>query len=175
MQPYVFPRVYAEQGRDVDTAQGLLGLLGFDVLPRRIAESAGLHGVYVLGVQVDGLAAVVGATQRAAGEVGGHNLQRVVRGDAVGLDEPDEARAEHCLCCEDHGIAERVERGEVSVYERLDVFRGRRPDVWVGVDAAEEEVVVVGHRGEVEHVGLVGIAGKLDDEGLGVHVLLGES
>jgi len=88
------------------------------------------------------------------------------------LHEPDEARAEHGVGGEEEGLAEGVERGEVLVYERGELGGGGGGERGVGLDAAEEEVVVEGHGGEVEEVGAGGVAGDLDEEGFGVDVVV---
>lgn len=171
VKPDVLPRVHAQQGRDVDTAERLLGLvLVVALLPRVCAEGAGVR-FRVVGVQVDALLAVVGAAEGAAGDVGGEDLEGCV-GDVVCLDEPDEAGAEHGVCGEEEGFLEGLEGREVAIDEGRDVGGGIGVDVGVGVDAAEEEVVVESHGGDVESVGHHGVAGDIDDEGLGVSVLV---
>ena len=91
----------------------------------------------------------------------------------VDLYEPDEAWAEHGLGSGDEGVAQGVHAAEAVLDHSGKVGRGLRYDVWVRVDAAEEEVVVEGHAGQVEGVGPCGIAGEFDDERLDVLALEG--
>ena len=172
MQPDVLPCVYAQQRHYIDAAQRLLGLL---VLLRGHAEGAHLVHVLVrvgvVCVEVVGLAPVVGARQRRSGQVGGQDAQSAAQAVVVGLHEPDKAGAEHGLGGGEEGVAQGVERGEVLVDVGVEVFGRLGVHVGVGVEAAEEEVVVEGHAGDVEGVGLGRVAGEVDDEGLGLLVL----
>ena len=124
-----------------------------------------------MGVQVVRLPPVVCARQGRAGNVCGEDAQGAAEAGVVGLHEPDEAGAEHGVGGGNEGLAERVHGVEVLLDLDGEVRRGRGDEVRVCVDAAEEEVVVEGHAGQVEGVGACGIAGELDDERLDVLAL----
>lgn len=168
VQPDVLPRVDAKQRGHVDTAQGFLRLLV--TLPRHVAEGACVR-ICVLRVHVYGLATVVRAADGATGEVCGEDLEGA-RGAFVGLHEPYEARAEHGIGGVEERLSEGVHGGEVLVDEGQEGVGGLGLDVGVGVEAAEEEVVVEGHGRVVEQGGFHGIAGNVDDEGLDIGVLV---
>lgn len=143
----VLPHVDAQHGREVDAAGGdvLLaeGAMGADLVAMGAADLLADGGAdggvgIVLGVHVDGLAAVVGAGVGRAGQEGGQQRELAV----LGLDEPDEARAEHGACGDDELAAQGFNGRE----GRLELFLQRDGDGgWVGGEAVEEEVVVVGH------------------------------
>lgn len=105
----------------------------------------------------------MGAGVGRAGEVG---RQQAVVVDA-GLDEPDEAGAEHGRGGDDELAAQRLDGGEARLELGADrVGHGRAR----GRYALEEEVVVVRHGGVVEDGGLAGLAGREEADGLGVLV-----
>jgi hypothetical protein len=166
LQPHVLPRVDAHERHHVDTTQRLLGAL---VLPGGRAKGSDLVQRLVrfgvVRVEIVRLAAVVGARQRRAGEVRGQDAQ-AAKLRVVGLHEPDEAGAEHGLGRGKERLAQRVERRKVLCDLGAEVRRGLRLHVRGGAQAAEEEVVIEGHAGNVEGVGLCGVAGKVDDERL---------
>lgn len=105
----------------------------------------------------------MGARVGRAGEIGGQ--QAVVAG--AGLDEPQEARAEHGGGGGDELAAQGVDGGEGGLELAAQVLGHGRAG---GGDALEEEVVVVGHGGVVEDGGLVGFAGGHEEDGFHVAV-----
>lgn len=119
-------------------------------------ETLGRAGADV-GVGVDLLTTPVGARVRGAGEVGGEDLVSVWSAGEVGLDEPDEARAEHGRGGLDHLGFESLDRAEGPDQVALEIFGHGHLARWG--DAVEEEVVVVRHAGVVEDGGILGFAG----------------
>lgn len=112
----VFPGIDAEDGDEVDAAGGqlLLGVGavrtdGVDGVAAQGAAQGVADALVVLGVHVDGLAAVVGSRVRRAREV--RRQDRILAAERV-LDEPDEARAEHRAGRDDELLAERGDGGE---------------------------------------------------------------
>lgn len=85
----------------------------------------------------------MGAWVRGAGDVGGEERELAV----LGLDEPDEAGAEHGVGGGDEFGAEGVDRGEGGFESAL---KGGGHGGRVGREGGEKEVVVVRHGGVVE-------------------------
>lgn len=121
-------------------------------------------------VEIVRLPPVVSARQRRSGEICGQDAQAAEAG-VIGLHEPDKAGAKHGLGRGEECFAQCFHGREIAVDLLGEV--GRRPRLYVriGVDAAEEEMVVEGHAGNVEGVGFHRIAGKVYNEGLGFLVL----
>lgn len=158
----MLPSIKTQQRLQLNTARGQIAnpppgtqRLVAVVLPR---------GPFVAnGVHVRGLHPPVGARVRRASEIGGQ--QAVVAG--AGLDEPQEARAEHGRGGGDELAAQGVDGGEGGLELAAQVLGHGRAG---GGDALEEEVVVVGHGGVVEDGGLVGFAGGHEEDGFHVAV-----
>lgn len=159
----MLPCVQAQQGLEIDTTGGQVTV----PLPRAlllVLEVALGRAVLADRVHVRRLRTPVGAGVGGAGEVGGQDA--VVAG--AGLDEPEEARAEHGGGGDDELAAEGFDGGEGGLeFAAEDVGHGGAG----GGDALEEEVVVVSHGGVVEDGGLAGLAGGHEGDGLGVLVL----
>lgn len=159
----MLPCVQAQEGLQLDTAGGQLGLALLCALGL-VAEVGPRGAVPAEGVHVGALGTPVGAGVGRAGEVGGQ--QAVVAG--AGLDQPHEAGAKHGGGGDDELEAEGLDRGEggLEIAAEGVGHLGSR-----GGDALEEEVVVVRHGGVVEDGGLVGLAGSHESNGLGIFVL----
>lgn len=163
-KPDVFPGVEAQERGELDATGGKLVLLLRHALDLGILEPGAAGAVLARGVHVGVLAAPVGGGVRRSGEVGGEDGE-VGRG---GLDEPDEAGAEHCRGGGDEFAAEGLDAAE-GAFEVAAEVGGH--GVRVGGEVLEEEVVVVGHGGVVEDGGLGGLAGRGDEGGVGVLLL----
>ena len=174
-QPHVFPCIDAHEWYNVHTAQRLLGARFLLCGCAKCADLVQrLNRVDIVRVEIVRLPSVVSGRQRRASKVRGHDAQMAIR-SVVGLHKPDEARAKHGFGSSEEGLAQRVERREVPFDMRLKVFSRLQADFGGGNEAVEEEVIVVGHAGDVEGVGLGGVAGKLDGERLGFLVVVGEA
>lgn len=164
----MLPRIHAKQWRNIHTPQRLLRTR----LPRpRTVPKRPRIRLRIQRVSIHTLLAVVRPADGRTSKVRRQDAEGA-RGALVGLHEPDEARAEHGVGGEEEGLAEGVEGGEVLVDEGREVVGGGGGERGVGLDAAEEEVVVEGHGGEVEEVGAGGVAGDVHEEGFGVDVVV---
>lgn len=172
VQPHVLPSVHTHQRHHIYTAQWLLWSL---VLLGRVSKGANrvqrLVRIGVVGVEVLRLPPVVGSGQRRAGEVGGEDSEVAELG-VVGLYQPDEAWAEHGIGGVQESLLQGIEGREVASYLSCEVGRGLGCHVGITADTTEEEVVVEGHAGNVEEICPGGVAGELDDERLGVLILV---
>lgn len=157
-QPHVLPRVEAQHGLQVDAAGGEVDLLGgLGVLLAGAVGClvhvglAGGEAVLVEGadgrIHVDVLAAPVGARVGGVARVGGEHLEGGGHAGDGGLDEPDEARAEHAGGGEDHLVAQCLDGAKRLLQETLE-WLGYR-DLLEG-EVLEEELIVVDHAGMVE-------------------------
>jgi len=120
--------------------------------------------VLTRGVHIGVLTTPVSRGIGGTGEVGGEDGE-LGRG---GLDEPDEAGAEHCRGGGDEFAAEGLDAAEGALEIAAEVGGH---GVRVGGKVLEEEVVVVGHGGVVEDGGLGGLAGRGDEGRVGVLLL----
>lgn len=169
--PDMLPGVEAQDGREAgfgNAAIGLFGLfqtaIGRDgglLLVHPAVNAVGLGALAVGGVHVDGLAAVVGLGVGRAGEVCRQQAEDVPARRGLGLDEPDEARAEHGEGRDEELTLKRLDAAKVLLERlaqqlwHLDGLRGQ---------TVEEKVVVVRHAGVVEGRGVEGIASGADGQ-----------
>jgi len=123
-----------------------------------------------MDIEINRLFPVVSTADRGARQICRHDAHGLAR-HVVELYEPDVSWAEHGVSGGQKFGAEGVEGDEILIKlpEEIGGRLGYR--FWIRIDAGEKEMVVPGHAGYIEFVGMIGVAGEVDDEGFQVCML----